>query len=171
MFDPRLFSLVGKVRQEKLSRPKYFATASTFTTITWNGRRPHCHLLMPRRPASLAQRWSIYDLPIPPFLAPRVFQPWPSTRGGRRNYSTSQPAERNNDEQESSTPVTVVEEGGPSEGGEGSGWAQSNDGPEYAPILPGRAPRKRGSNTQSIAKGPARFRDPKLIHKDGRLSR
>lgn len=34
---------------------------------------------MPLRLDSLARRWSTLDLPIFPFLAPRVFQPWPAS--------------------------------------------------------------------------------------------
>ncbi|PMD44217.1 hypothetical protein L207DRAFT_508969 [Hyaloscypha variabilis F] len=42
---------------------------------------------MPPRFNLLTKRWSSFDLPILPFLAPRVFQPWP--RKGRRVHSGS----------------------------------------------------------------------------------
>jgi pentatricopeptide repeat protein len=47
----------------------------------------HLHQLMPLRLELLKKRWSTFDLPILPFLAPRVFTPWPS-----RNHYGTQPA-------------------------------------------------------------------------------
>lgn len=44
---------------------------------------------MPLRSDLLARRLSTFDLPILPFLAPRVFQPWPSR--GRRNFGLRTP--------------------------------------------------------------------------------
>jgi pentatricopeptide repeat protein len=49
--------------------------------------------LMPPRLNLLTKRWSPFDLPILPFLAPRVFQPWPWK--GHRVYSgTAQAAQQ-----------------------------------------------------------------------------
>jgi hypothetical protein len=45
---------------------------------------------MPLRPELPARRLSTFDLPILPFLAPRVFQPWPSR--GHRNFGSSSKA-------------------------------------------------------------------------------
>ncbi|KAF4628083.1 hypothetical protein G7Y89_g10073 [Cudoniella acicularis] len=49
--------------------------------------------LMPLRSEVLARRWSILDFPILPFLAPRVFQPWPP-RGRRSHMATHKPVPR-----------------------------------------------------------------------------
>ena len=50
---------------------------------------------MPLRPERWKKGWSTFDLPILPFLAPRVFTPWPSsiqrasvsTQGGLKSYA------------------------------------------------------------------------------------
>jgi len=47
---------------------------------------------MPPRPDLLAKRLSTFDLPILPFLAPRVFQPWPAR--GLRTLSRPRAARR-----------------------------------------------------------------------------
>ncbi|RDL37883.1 uncharacterized protein BP5553_05316 [Venustampulla echinocandica] len=42
----------------------------------------------------LPRRWPTIELPVLQFLAPRVFQLWPYQHGSRRNYSASQPVQR-----------------------------------------------------------------------------
>lgn len=49
---------------------------------------------MPPRLDLLTKRWSTFDFPVLPCLAPRVFQPWPS---GRRVHSVSQAVRKEQD--------------------------------------------------------------------------
>lgn len=51
---------------------------------------------MPLKPAPLNARWSAFELPILPFLAPRVFTPWPS-KGRRAHFSTRAVPSHNQD--------------------------------------------------------------------------
>lgn len=44
---------------------------------------------MPLRSEVLKARWSIANAPILPFLAPRVFQPWPTSTGQRRKVHSA----------------------------------------------------------------------------------
>jgi hypothetical protein len=50
---------------------------------------------MPPRLDLLTKRWSMFDLPILPYLAPRVFQPWPCRR--RAVHSESQAIRKEQD--------------------------------------------------------------------------
>jgi pentatricopeptide repeat protein len=61
---------------------------------------------MPLRSDLLTKRWPTIELPILPFLAPRVFSPWPSF--GRRAYSGAQPAP-NHDTQEETRGIGLAE--------------------------------------------------------------
>lgn len=53
-----------------------------FIYVPVNGLKNACRQLMPPISSSLPRRWSSSESPILPFLAPRVFQPWPSNCAG-----------------------------------------------------------------------------------------
>jgi pentatricopeptide repeat protein len=70
---------------------------------------------MPPRLDLLTKRWSPFDLPILPFLAPRVFQPWPCTR--RRGYSRAAQTA-----QQKTEAVGEVYDDSSQDNGRGRGW-------------------------------------------------
>jgi hypothetical protein len=113
---------------------------------------------MPLRPATGTQRWSLLDLPILPFLAPRVFQPWPA-KGGRRNYITSEFALREDvqlEQEDIQHTAEAWEARNTSKNAETQQGFLSEAGSMFSPILPSPKPKRRH------VLGPARYRDQRV---------
>jgi hypothetical protein len=109
-------------------------------------------MLMPLRPGTVTQRWSIVDLPILPFLAPRVFQPWPSRGGRPRHYTASQEAlrdielpdkEQGQDQEDSSASTT--------EATLSNGAANQDPQPDAEPHKPRRLRRTYFESRRSLS--------------------
>jgi hypothetical protein len=113
---------------------------------------------MPLRPTFGTQRWSLRDLPILPFLAPRVFEPWPSRGDHRRNHTVAEAVSREETYVETERSTRTVEV-----------WRDSTLGSTevdpglsnkltstFLPMLP--FPRQQRQD----ALGPLRYRDQRL---------
>jgi hypothetical protein len=119
---------------------------------------------MPLRPTFGTQRWSLRDVPILPFLAPRLFEPWPSRGDHRRNHTVSEAGSQEERCLELERSEHKVEAW---HGARKLGSAEVDQGlsskalSSFQPML--SFPRHKRRDVQ----GPARYRDQKL-HKSFR---